>query len=104
MRAKAEIQKVIETRLRNYVSRDRTGIRREMIRLFLKIKSFTIQDVFLYLQEKFSISYHSVAAMVGIIASRLGILHVIRNKDGTTSTYEVKEQYLDTVTRIIGAV
>ena|SRR5271157_2143688 len=104
MRAKAEIQKVIETRLRNYVSRDRTGIRREMIRLFLKIKSFTIQDVFLYLKEKFSISYHSVAAMVGIIASRLGILHVIRNRDGTTSTYEVKEQYLDIVTRIIGPV
>jgi hypothetical protein len=104
MRAKAEIQKVIETRLRNYVSRDRTGIRREMIRLFLKIKSFTIQDVFLYLQGKFSISYHSVAAMVGIIASRLGILHVMRNRDGTTSIYEVKEQYLDIVTRIIGPV
>jgi hypothetical protein len=101
MRARAEIQKVIETRLKNYVSRDRTGIRREMIRLFLKIKSFTIQDVYSYLREKFSISYHSVAAMVGIVASRLGILRVSRNKDGTTSTYEVREQYLDIVTRII---
>ncbi|HVP93751.1 MAG TPA: DUF2551 domain-containing protein [Methanoregulaceae archaeon] len=104
MRAKAEIQKVIETRLKNYVSRDRTGIRREMIRLFLKIKSFTIQDVYRYLHKKFSISYHSVAAMVGIVASRLGILRVSRNRDGTTSIYEVKEQYQDMVTRIIGPV
>jgi Protein of unknown function (DUF2551) len=104
MRAKAEIRKVIETRLSKYVSRDRTGIRREMLKLFLRIKSFTIQDVFLYLQRKFSISYHSVAAMVGIIASRLGILHVSRNTDGTTSIYEIKEQYLDLVTRIIGPV
>jgi len=101
MRARAEIQKVIETRLKNYVSRDRTGIRREMIRLFLKIKSFTIQDIYLYLQKKFSISYHSVAAMVGIVASRLGILRVSRNRDGTTSIYEIREQYFDIVTRII---
>ncbi len=104
MRAKAEIRKVIETRLKNYVSRDRTGIRREMIRLFLKIKSFTIQDVYHYLEKKFSISYHSVAAMVGIVASRLGILRVSRNRDGTTSLYEVREQYLEMVTRIIGPV
>jgi Protein of unknown function (DUF2551) len=102
MRAKAEIQKVIETRLKNYISRDRTGIRREMLRLFLKIKSLTIPQVFAYLQEKFSISYHSVAAMVGIIASRLGILHVSRTKEGTTSIYELKDKYADIVVRIIG--
>jgi len=104
MRAKAEIQKVIETRLKNYISRDRNGIRREMLRLFLKIKSFTIPQVFQYLQKKFSITYHSVAAMVGIIASRLGILHVGRTKDGITSVYELKEKYEDIVLRIIGPV
>jgi hypothetical protein len=102
MRATAEIKKVIESRLRSYISRDKTGIRREMLKLFLKIKSLTIQDVFGYLQEKFAISFHSVAAMVGIVASRLGILHVSRSKDGTTSVYELKEQYQDLVLRIIG--
>jgi hypothetical protein len=104
MRAKAEIQKVIETRLKNYISRDRTGIRREMLKLFLRIKSLTIPQVFEYLQQRFAISYHSVAAMVGIIASRLGILHVNRNRDNTTSVYELKEKYLDIVVRIIGPV
>ncbi|MEI6292768.1 MAG: DUF2551 domain-containing protein [Methanomicrobiales archaeon] len=104
MRATAEIKKVIETRLKNYVSRDKTGIRREMLRLFLKLRSITIPRMFEYLNQKFSISYHSVAAMVGIVASRLGILHVNRTKEGTTSVYELKEQYFDLVTRIIGPV
>jgi len=35
--------------------------------------------------------------MVGIIASRLGILHVIREKDGTCSIYQLKEQYVEMV-------
>ena len=39
--------------------------------------------------------------MVGIVASRLGILHVNRNSDGTTSIYELKDKYFDLVTRII---
>ena len=104
MRATAEIKKVIETRLKNYISRDKTGIRREMLKLFLKLRSLTIPRMFEYLNERFSTSYHSVAAMVGIVASRLGILHVNRTKDGTTSIYELKEQYFDLVTRIIGPV
>ena len=90
MRATAEIKKVIESRLKNYVSRDKTGIRREMLKLFLKIRSITIPRMFEYLNRKFSISYHSVAAMVGIVASRLGILHVNRTKEGTTSVYVTK--------------
>ncbi len=104
MRATAEIKKVIESRLRKYVSRDKTGIRREMLKLFLKLRSITIPRMFEYLNQQFSISYHSVAAMVGIVASRLGILHVTRAKDGTTSIYELKEQYSDLVVRIIGPV
>jgi hypothetical protein len=103
MRATAEIKKVIESRLKNYVSRDKTGIRREMLKLFLKLRSLTISQIFEYLHQRFSISYHSVAAMVGIVASRLGILHVNRAKEGNISVYELKAQYFDLVTRIIGS-
>jgi len=53
------------------------------------------------LQEQFSISYHSVASMVGIIASRIGILHVRRNADGTNTIYELKDQYVDVVANIL---
>ena len=103
MRASAEIRKIIEARLKSYVSRDRTGIRREMLRLFLRIRSLTIQQIFEALNERFTISYHSVAAMVGIIASRIGILRVSRSSDGTYSVYHLKDKYQEAVMRAVGA-
>jgi hypothetical protein len=39
--------------------------------------------------------------MVGIIASRIGILRAIRNADGV-NTYRLKEKYIDIVVRIVG--
>lgn len=102
MRSPAEIKKLIETRLKSYLSRDRTGIRHETLRLFLKVESLTIADIYERLVKRFSISYHSVAAMVGIIASRLGILHITRNRENTCSMYQLKEQYIDIVARIVG--
>jgi hypothetical protein len=101
MRSPAEIKSLIEARLKTYLSRDTTGIRREMLKLFLKINSLTIAEIFSILNKHFTISYHSVAAMVGIIASRIGILHVNRSKDSTCTVYELKEQYVDIVRRIV---
>jgi len=101
MRSPQEIKAVVEVRLKKYISRDRTGIRRAMLKLFLRIKSLTIAQVFEELNKRFVISYHSVAAMVGIVASRLGILHVIKEKDGTCSIYQLKEQYVEMVRGIV---
>ena len=102
MRSPQEIRTVVENRLRNYVSRDRTGIRRALLQLFLRLKSLTIAEIFEALNRKFTISYHSVAAMVGIIASKIGILHVNKNRENPCSVYSLKEQYADTVARIVG--
>jgi hypothetical protein len=102
MRSPSELKKEIEARLKGYLSRDRDGIRHELLNLFVRIKSLTIPQIYELLQKQFSISYHSIASMVGIIASRIGILHVKRNADGTNTIYELKDQYLDVVTRILG--
>jgi hypothetical protein len=102
MRSPSELKKEIEARLKGYLSRDRDGIRHELLNLFVRIKSLTIPQIYEQLQKQFSISYHSIASMVGIIASRIGILHVKRNADGTNTIYELKDQYLDVVTRILG--
>jgi hypothetical protein len=40
--------------------------------------------------------------MVGIIASKIGILHVTRDKEGTCSVYSLKAKYVETVERIVG--
>jgi len=101
MRSPAEIRRVIEGRLRSYLSRDRTRIRREVLRLFVKTKSITIAEIVAELQKQFVVTFHAIASMVGIIASRIGILHSMRNADGVNS-YELKEKYYDVVIRIVG--
>jgi hypothetical protein len=101
MRSPSEIKRVIEARLKSYLSRDKTGIRREVLRLFFRINSMTIAELVEELQKQFSVTFHAIASMVGIIASRLGILKATRNADGV-NTYELKEKYVDLVVRIVG--
>jgi hypothetical protein len=101
MRSPTEIRRVIEGRLRSYLSRDRTGIRREVLRLFVKIKTITIAEIVAELQKQFVVTFHAIASMVGIIASRIGILHATRNAEGVNN-YELKEKYFDVVIRIVG--
>ena len=101
MRSPHEIKEVIETRLKNYLSRDRTGVRRALLQIFLRLKCLTIAEIFEILARKFSISYHSVAAMVGIIASKIGILQVTKKREGFFSVYSLKELYAGMVARIV---
>ncbi|HOB60402.1 MAG TPA: DUF2551 domain-containing protein [Methanoregulaceae archaeon] len=101
MRSPHEIKGVIEIRLKNYLSRDRTGVRRALLHLFLQVKCLTISDIFAILARKFSISYHSLAAMVGLIASKIGILHITKSREGSCSVYSLKEQYAGMVKRIV---
>ncbi|HNX18122.1 MAG TPA: DUF2551 domain-containing protein [Methanoregula sp.] len=100
MRSQFEIERMIEGRLRSYLSRDKTGIRREVLRLLLRIRQVTVADIVAGLKEKFSVSFHKIASMVGIIASRIGILKVNRNASGI-STYELKEKYASMVVRLV---
>ena len=104
MRSPGDLKKEIEDRLRSYLSRDKTGIRHEVLGLFLKVKSLTVSQIYEILKTKFTISYHSVASMVGTIASKIGILHVKRNKDNANTTYELKEKYTDVVAHLLGTV
>jgi hypothetical protein len=101
MRSPYEIKNVIEGRLKSYLSRDKTGIRREVLRLLLRVRSVTIAEILEELKARFPVSYHAVASMVGIIASRIGILRASRNADGV-NTYELKEKYADLVGRMVG--
>jgi hypothetical protein len=102
MRSPTEIKRVIENRLRSYLSRDKTGIRREVLILFVKTQSITIAEIVAELQKRFTVTFHAVASMVGIIASRIGILRANRNTDGV-NRYELKEKYVDIVVGIVRA-
>lgn len=101
MRSPQEVKRVIEVRLKSYLSRDKTGIRHELLRLFVRIKSITVAELVSELQKQFTVTFHKIASMVGIIASRIGILRVTRNTDGV-SAYTLKEKYVDIVIRVVG--
>jgi hypothetical protein len=102
MRSPTEIKRVIENRLRSYLSRDRTGIRREVLMLFVKTKAITIAELVAELQKRYTVTFHAIASMVGIIASRIGILRAHRSTEGV-NRYELKEKYVDIVIGIVGA-
>lgn len=103
MSARRDLKKEIESRLKAYLSRDKTGIRREVLKIFVKLKSLTIAEICKKLRKRYDITYHSIASMVGTIASKIGILHVKRSSGDTISHYELKEQYTDIVVNLIGA-
>jgi len=92
---------VVEGRLRSYLSRDRTGIRREVLRLFVKTRSLTIAELVAKLKRQFAVTFQAIASMVGTIASRIGILCATRNSDGVHN-YGLKEKYVGIVVGIVG--
>lgn len=92
---------VVEGRLRSYLSRDRTGIRREVLRLFVTTGSLTIAELVAKLKRQFAVTFQAIASMVGTIASRIGILYATRTSDGVR-TYGLKEKYVGIVVGIVG--
>ncbi|MDH7594371.1 MAG: DUF2551 domain-containing protein [Methanomicrobiales archaeon] len=103
MRSPVDIKRKVYNRIKDYLSRDRTGLRRALLNLFIRVKSLTVPEIFESLRHYFSISYHSIASMVGVIASRLGILRVKRNPNERNSVYELKEKYIDIVRDLVTA-
>lgn len=97
----SDLKAEIEKRLQNYLSRDKSGIRKALLTFLLKVKSVTVNQVYTVLSSKFSVSMHSVASMLGTMASKLGILSLKREKDGDAGVYELKPQYAALVERLV---
>jgi len=97
----SDLKREIEVRLTTYLSRDKSGIRATLLRLLVKMKSFTVNTIHEKLSEKFSVTLHAVASMIGTIASKFGILSVKREKDGDLGIYELKPQYSELVEKLV---
>ncbi len=67
----------IKTRLMKFLIRDKKGIRKCMLRLFLQTESYTTNEIYEYLiKQGFDVSYRGIYALVGQMHSRLGILRI----------------------------
>ncbi len=82
--------------MRDYLKRDETGVRRAVLELFLKSKTYTTEEVYSSLKALgFNISYRGISAMVGLMNTRLGILSI--DVTGDHNIYSLKECHKDAV-------
>ncbi len=87
----------IKKRLEKYLELDSDGIRSGLMRIFLRAKEVTIDAIHKELSKKFEVTRNAVASMVGYIHSKLGVLRKNKTSYKETSTYSIKEKYVDTV-------
>jgi len=90
----------VKNRLIKFILKDKTGIRKSLLWLFLQIKSCNTVEIYDYLiKQGFKVNYRAVSAMVGQMHSRLGILRF--NWTNEHNVYTIKEDYLDIVKMVL---
>ncbi len=90
----------VKIRLIKFLLKDKLGIRKYLLKLFLQAKSCTTGEVYDYLlKQGFNVNSRSVSAMVGQMHSRLGILRV--DSINKRNVYTLKENYLDIVKMVL---
>lgn len=90
----------VKNRLIKFILKDKTGIRKSLLWLFLQIKSCTTVEIYDFLIKKgFNVNYRAVSSMIGQMHSRLGILRF--NLTNEHNVYTIKEDYLDIVKMIL---
>jgi len=91
-----EIDDGVINRLIKYLLKDKTGIRKSLLRLFAEVKSCNTVEIYDYLiKQGFNVNYRAVSAMVGQMHSRLGILRF--NLTYEHNVYTIREDYLGIV-------
>lgn len=97
-----ELSVKVRTRIEKYLKRDRSGLRKVILSLILKIRKFTTDVIYRALAErKFRVSKKSIAAIIGAIESRLGILKSRRDSSSGTVVYELKSEYADILKSVL---
>jgi|Deesub1362B_J571_1020462.scaffolds.fasta_scaffold00013_100 DNA-binding transcriptional ArsR family regulator len=92
----------VKARVEKYLKRDKSGIRRAVLKLILRLKRFTTDSIYKALKKiNFEVSKKSVAAIIGAIESRLGILKSIRNHSSGIVVYELKKEYIHLLRTIL---
>lgn len=90
-------QHKIEQRLRQYLRRDKEGVRKSLIKIFLTGGKYTVKDVFNMLPAS-SLNIRGISAMVGLMSSRLGILAI---ELGSKNKYSLKQDYAELVKSVL---
>jgi hypothetical protein len=88
------------TRLLKFLVKDKMGMRKCLLSLFLQAKNYTTCDVYYHLRNQgFMVNYRMVSAMVGQMHTRLGILRIYLNREH--NVYSLKESHRDIVMMVL---
>ena len=87
----------IKRRIEIYIELDIDGVRKFIMNLLLELKTVTVDMLYTQLNKRFKVSYSAVAATLGYIHSKLGILHVNKESYKTPTLYSIKEEYIDVI-------
>uniref|UniRef100_A0A7J2THS4 DUF2551 domain-containing protein n=1 Tax=Archaeoglobus fulgidus TaxID=2234 RepID=A0A7J2THS4_ARCFL len=91
----------VELRVKKYLEKDKNGIRKELLLIFLDGKKHTSDEIFEILKSKgYDVNRKSVSAMLGVVSSKLGI---VKTELGEKKKYYIKSEYVDLVERAVKA-
>jgi hypothetical protein len=80
--------------------KDKKGIRKSLLNLFLQAKSCNTVEIYDFLvKQGFNVNYRAVSSMVGQMHSKLGILRFYLTDEH--NVYTLKEDYLDIVKKVL---
>jgi hypothetical protein len=80
--------------------KDKKGIRKSLLNLFLQAKSCTTVEIYdILVKQGFNVNYRAVSSMVGQMHSRLGILTFYLTNEH--NVYSLKTDYLDIVKTVL---
>ena len=83
---------LVLTRIKDYLSRDKDGRRRAVLKIFLAGGPYETKDIDDKLREQqFDVKNKGTPAMVGLMGSKTGILSV--DVTGDHNMYSIKEKY-----------
>ena len=86
-------------RLRKYLERDRSGIRRALLKIVLSGEKLTTEEIQRRLASMgYNLNIRGVSAMVGLMSARLGILKL---EIGEKNKYYLKKDYEGIVKNIL---
>lgn len=98
-----KIDESAKNRLLKFLMKDKKGIRKSLLNLFLQAKSCTTVEIYDFLvKQGFNVNYRAVSSIVGQMHSRLGILRFYLTNEH--NVYTLKEDYLDIVKMVLTPV
>ena len=95
-----KIDESAKNRLSKFLMRDKKGIRKSLLHLFLQAKSCNTVEIYDFLvKQGFNVNYRAVSSTVGQMHSRLGILRFYLTNEH--NIYSLKEDYLEVVKMVL---